>query len=154
VLPAIRRIASEVPGARVIVLTAEPNGDELLDAVLGGAVGYLSRNIRPDRLPVVLRAVLDGEVALPRRLSRRLVDALRGREARRALVAERVGASLTDREWEILELLAADRTTGEIAHRLGISAVTVRRHISSLVMKLGVADRAGVVRLARSRSRG
>ena len=153
-LQAIRRIAAGAPGTRVIVFTAAPSGQELLDAVLAGAVGYLSRDIDPERLSVVLRAVLDGEVALPRRLSRRLVDALRGRDARRALVAERAGASLTDREWEILDLLAAGRTTGEIAHRLGISAVTARRHISSLVGKLGVADRAAAVQLVRSRSSG
>jgi DNA-binding NarL/FixJ family response regulator len=151
-LQAIRRIASEVPETRVILVTADPSGDELLAAVLAGAAGYLSRETRPERLPVVLRAVLDGEVALPRRLSRRLVDALRGVDARRALVAQRAGESLTDREWEILELLAAGGTTGEIAHRLGISAVTARRHISSLVAKLGVADRAGAVQLVRSRS--
>src|SRR4051794_2699944 len=87
-MPAIRRIAAGAPGTRVIVFTAAPSGDELLDAVLAGAVGYLSRDTPPERLPVVLRAVRDGEAALPRRLSRRLVDALRGREARRALAEE------------------------------------------------------------------
>jgi DNA-binding NarL/FixJ family response regulator len=153
-LQAIRRIAAGAPGTRVIVFTAAPSGQELLDAVLAGAAGYVSRDIDPERLSVVLRAVLDGEVALPRRLSRRLVDALRGRDARRALVAERAGTSLTDREWEILDLLAAGRSTAEIAHRLGISAVTARRHISSLVGKLGVADRAAAVQLVRSRSSG
>ena len=103
---------------------------------------------------MVLRAVLDGEVALPRRLSRRLVDALRGRDARRAELAARAGASLTDREWEVLELLADDRSTAEIAQRLGISAVTARRHISSLVAKLGVPDRASAADLLRRRSTG
>src|SRR3954453_7798138 len=148
----IRRIAAQVSRARLIVLTAHPSGDQLVDAVLAGAVGYLSRDTRPERLPAILHAVLAGEVALPRRHSRRLVEALRGREARRTMVAERSGAALTDREWEILELLAANRSTGEISERLGLSAVTARRHISSLVAKLGVPDRASAVELIRLRS--
>jgi NarL family two-component system response regulator LiaR len=151
-LEAIRHIAAEVPGTRLIVLTGHPGGEELVDAVLAGAVGYLSRDTGLERLPAILRAVLAGEVALPRRHSRTLVEALRGRDARRALVAERTGVALTDREWEVLELLAGERSTGEIAHRLGISVVTARRHISSLVGKLGVDDRSGAIELMRSRS--
>ena len=152
-LEAIRQIAAEVPGTRLIVLTGHPGGDELVDAVLAGAVGYLSRDTGSERLPAILRAVLAGEVALPRRHSRTLVEALRGRDARRGLIAERTGVELTDREWEVLELLANDKSTGEIGHRLGISVVTVRRHVSSLVGKLGVDDRAGAIELMRSRSR-
>ena len=91
----------------MIVFTAAPSGEELLDAVLAGAVGYLSRDTARSGCPWSCARCWTGEAALPRRLSRRLVDALRGREARRALVAERAGASLTDREWEILDLLAA-----------------------------------------------
>src|SRR3954468_5726352 len=120
----IRRIASDVPRTRLVVLTAHPSGEELVDAILAGAVGYLGRDTRSERLPEILRAVLAGEVALPRRHSQQLVDALRHRDARRTLLAARTGAALTDREWEVLELLAADRSTAEIAQRLGISAVT------------------------------
>jgi ATP/maltotriose-dependent transcriptional regulator MalT len=93
--------------------------------------------------------VLAGETALPRRHSQHLIHALRGREERRARLAERAGASLTDREWEVLELLANDLSTSQIAHQLGITDVTARRHISSLVAKLGVADRASAVALVR-----
>src|SRR3954453_17684043 len=150
-LQAIRQIAAELPGTRVIVLTGHPRGEELVDAVLAGAVGYLSRDTGSERLPAILRGVLAGEVALPRRHSRALVEALRGRDARRALLAERSAAALTDREWEVLELLADERSTGEIARRLDISVVTARRHISSLVGKLGVDDRADVIALMRSR---
>ncbi len=151
-LEAIRHIAAGVPGTRLIVLTGHPGGEELVDAVLAGAVGYLSRDTGLERLPAILRAVLAGEAALPRRHSRTLVEALRGRHARRGLFAERTGVALTDREWEVLELLAAERSTGEIAHRLGISVVTARRHISSLVGKLGVDDRCAAIELMRSRS--
>ena len=151
-LQAIRGIAAEFPGTRMVVLTTHPDGEQLVEAVLAGAVGYLSRDIDSERLPAILRAVLAGEVALPRRHSRTILEALRGRDARRGLIAERAGAALTDREWEVLELLATDLSTGEIAHRLGISVVTARRHISSLVGKLGVDDRSGAIELMRSRS--
>ena len=106
-LQAIRRIAAGAPGTRVIVFTAAPSGDELLAAVLAGAVGYLSRDTRPARLPVVLRAVLDGEGGA----AARALAPARGRAARaRGAAGARGGAgraSLTDREWEILDLLAA-----------------------------------------------
>jgi DNA-binding NarL/FixJ family response regulator len=149
---AIRRIASEVPGTRVVVFTGHPTGEELVSTMLAGAAGYLGRDTRSERLPQILQAVLAGEVALPRRLSQHLVEALRGRDVRRSRVAARTDAALTDREWEVLELLAEDLSTGEIAERLRISVVTTRRHISSLVAKLAVPDRASAVELVRRRS--
>ena len=153
-LEAIRRIASEVPRTRLIVLSGELSGEQLVDAVLAGAVGYLGRDTRTQRLPEVLRAVVAGEVALPRRYSQHLVDALRGRDARRSRLAARTDAALTDREWEVLQLLADDVSTAQIARRLGITAVTARRHISSLVTKLAVPDRASAADLLRARSGG
>jgi DNA-binding NarL/FixJ family response regulator len=124
-----------------------------VNAVLAGAAGYLGRDTASERLPTILRAVLAGEVALPRRYSQHLLEALRRRDAGRTRLATRLGASLTDREWEVLELLGEDVATGEIARRLGISGVTTRRHISSLVAKLEVPNRAGAVELLRRRSR-
>ena len=153
-LEAIRRIASEVPRTRLVVFTGRPSGDELVETMLAGAAGYLGRDTGSDRLPQILHAVLAGEVALPRRLSQHLVEALRGRDARRSRLAARTDASLTDREWEVLELLAEDLSTAEIAQRLHISVVTTRRHISSLVAKLAVPDRAGAADLLRRRSTG
>ena len=152
-LEAVRKIAAGAPRVRVVFLTGRPSGDELVEAVLAGAVGYLSRDVDADRLPEILRAVLAGEIALPRRYSQHLVDALRRRDVRRGRLAARTDARLTDREWEVLEMLAEDLSTAEIGRRLGISAVTARRHIASLVSKLGVADRAGAAELLR-RSEG
>ena len=91
-------------------------------------------------------------VALPRRHSERLLNELRHRTARRSTVTARATAPLTDREWEVLELLAEGCTTGEMARRLRISEVTVRRHVSTLVAKLGVRDRAGAAELVGVRS--
>jgi len=86
-------------------------------------------------------------VALPRRHTQHLLDALRGRDVRRAAVSARADSPITDREWEVVQLLADGASTAEVAHQLRISAVTVRRHASSVQRKLGVADRASLAAL-------
>jgi DNA-binding NarL/FixJ family response regulator len=146
---AAREIAAAVPGVRIVVLTGRPSGEQLVEAVLAGAAGYLGRDVDAERLPDIVRAVAAGEVALPRRHSQHLIDALRRRDARRAQLDARTDSRLTDREWQVLEMLADDLSTSEIGLRLGISAVTARRHISSLMTKLGVRDRAGAAALVR-----
>lgn len=151
-IEAARQIAAAVARARLIVLTSRPSGEELVEAVMAGAVGYLGRDVSLERLPAVMRGVLAGEVALPRRHSRHLVEALRRRDARRSQLAARTDAVLSDREWEVLQLVADGLTTGEMSRRLGISEVTARRHISSVMAKLGVSDRAGAAELLRRSS--
>jgi DNA-binding NarL/FixJ family response regulator len=149
-LAAVGRIVEATQRTRVVVLSVRPDDDELLAATLAGAVGYLGKDVSLDRLPTVIEGVMAGEVALPRHLSRRLLEELRGRDAYRTRVSELASAPLSDREWEVLHLLAAGLRGGEIAHRLGISDVTVRRHVSSLLRKLGVPDRRSAVSLLRS----
>jgi DNA-binding NarL/FixJ family response regulator len=141
-IDAARVVARRLPGTKFIVLSPRPGGKELLAAVLAGAAGYLSKAISLERLPHALDGVIRGEVALPRRYSQHLLDELRGRETERTRVAAHANAALTDREWEILRLLGESASTVQMAQRLGISEVTVRRHVSSVLGKLGVADRA------------
>jgi DNA-binding NarL/FixJ family response regulator len=150
-IDATRRIAARRPAIRLVLLTRRPNGEELVAAVLAGASGYLGKDISAKRLPEALRGVLAGEVALPRRYTHHVLEALRGRDVRRALVAARTNVELTQREWEVLEMLSGDASTAEMAHALGISEVTVRRHVSSLLAKLGVPDRASAAALLRPR---
>jgi DNA-binding NarL/FixJ family response regulator len=144
-IDAVREIANERPGVCLVVVSDDPSGEELVDAVLAGASGYVGRDVSQERLPAVLRAVLAGEVALPRRHTRHLLETLRGRDVRRAIVTAQAKGALSDREWDVLQLLADGAPTAEIARRLRISAVTVRRHVSSICAKLGVPDRAGAV---------
>lgn len=146
-IEAARQIAAQRPRVRLVIVSADPSGEELLEAVTAGASGYLGRDVSPRRLPAALRGVLAGEVALPRRLTQHLLEALRERDVRRATLTAQARSAITDREWEVLQLLASGASTSEIAHRLRISPVTVRRHSSSLVAKLGVPDRASVRRL-------
>ena len=151
-LDGVRSITVRLPATNVVVLSSHPSGEELVDAVLAGASGYLGSGMSLTRLPHALRGVLAGEVALPRGHSRHLLEALRFRDAGRAMIAAHSAAKLTDREWEVLQLLGENASTAAIAQRLAISEITVRRHVSSLVAKLDVADRAGAAELFRRRS--
>ena len=145
----VRRLRDLLPGLRSIVLSGEPSGTELLAAVLAGAVGYLPRDMSAERLPHAVADVAAGEVALPRRHAEHLLEELRRRDLRRSRLAAHAGVRLTDREWEVLNLLGDRASTAEIAQRLRISQVTVRRHVSALLAKLNVADRVGAANLLR-----
>ena len=147
-IEAARRIAGELPNTQIVMLTVSREDDDLFDALRAGASGYLLKDTDPGRLPFALRGVLDGEAALPRALVARVIEEFRERGRRRRLpVLRRLGVDLTDREWEVLELLRGELPTKEVAARLGISEVTVRRHTSSVLGKLGVKDRAGALQL-------
>jgi DNA-binding NarL/FixJ family response regulator len=147
-LHVVNRILSQVPSAGVIVLTGEIDEDEFIAAVRVGASGYLPESVDRDRLPHVVRSVLRGEPAIPRRFVSRLIEELHRRDRRRSLVVPgRNKIDLTSREWEVVELLLRGATTAEIAGELGLSPVTVRRHFGSVERKLGVSTRAEVVEL-------
>jgi DNA-binding NarL/FixJ family response regulator len=152
-LRAIEELARVLPAARIVVLTAVQTQDELLATVLAGASGYLGKDVSAERLPQILRSVLAGEAAVPRRLSGHLLAEVRARHHRRRAFDGAVSAPLTDREFDMVAQLEDGRGTAEIARRLGISEVTVRRHISTLVAKLGVHDRRSAVALIRERRR-
>jgi DNA-binding NarL/FixJ family response regulator len=152
-IAAAAEISSQLPDVAIVMLTVSQDDADLFDALRAGASGYLLKDIDPGRLPLALEAVLAGEAALPRGLVSRLVDEFRARSARRRLLAGRTrGAQLTDREWDVLDLLRDGHTTAEIAGRLTITPVTVRRHISEILRKLRVRDRAAAVRLLDERS--
>jgi DNA-binding NarL/FixJ family response regulator len=146
---AAAEIASKVPRAAVVVMTREIDEEEFIAAVRAGAIGYLLEGVDPARLPDVVRSVMRGEAAVPRALVPRLIEELRGRDRRRRHLDlyERQPVSLTGREWEVVELLRKGLSTRAIAELLGISAVTVRRHISAVDGKLGVQTRAELLRL-------
>ncbi|HVE67458.1 MAG TPA: response regulator transcription factor [Solirubrobacteraceae bacterium] len=137
-----------VPECAVVMLTVSRNDEDLFDALRAGASGYLLKDTDPARLPHALRGVLAGEAALPRSLVARVLEELReqGRHRRVPLLAAR-GIRLTSREWEVLELMRDGLTTAQIADRLFISPVTVRRHISSVLAKLDVPDRQAALDL-------
>jgi two-component system, NarL family, nitrate/nitrite response regulator NarL len=145
---AAAEIVSKVPRASVVVMTRRIDEEEFIAAVRAGAIGYLPEGVDPLRLPHVIRSVMRGEAAVPRSLVPRLIDELRGREGRRHLeLHARRRVELTAREWEVVDLLRKGMSTRAIADLLGISAVTVRRHISAVHGKLGVRSRAELLQL-------
>jgi DNA-binding NarL/FixJ family response regulator len=150
-LRAAAEVAGRAPAVRLVLLADDAEDDEpFLDAIRVGAVGYVPKRIAPDRLPNVVRAVLEGEPAIPRSLVGLLIAHYRARPARRQLPSNGGGIDLTSREWEVLEFMRAGLTTRQIADRLFISEVTVRRHIGSVLKKLRVSSRAEALRLLES----
>jgi DNA-binding NarL/FixJ family response regulator len=111
----------------------------------------LRKDLGSSRLPATVRGVLDGEAAMSRRLTYRLMEALRTRSRGRMTPTRPGGPSISDRELDVLEHLTEGLGTGEIALRMSISQVTVRRHISSAMAKLGVKDRAAALKLLSGR---
>jgi DNA-binding NarL/FixJ family response regulator len=149
---AAAEIAAHVPETAVVMLTVSTADGDLFGALKAGASGYLLKDTDPDRLPIALRGVLDGEAALPRGLVTRIIEEFRvGRKRMHLPVRGQLPARLTAREWEVLEGLDEGLTTGEIAERLFISNVTVRSHVSAILRKLRVTDRAGAIRVLHGR---
>jgi DNA-binding NarL/FixJ family response regulator len=143
---AAEEIGKRVPESAIVMLTVSRIDTDLFDALRAGATGYLLKDIDPTRLPLVLRRVLDGEAALPRHLVALVIDEFRERGRRRPLLKRR-GVVLTDREWEVLELMSHGLTTFEIADRLFIEPVTVRTHVSAILKKLHVSSRKAALQL-------
>ena len=151
-ISAAATITHDDPGVAVVMLTVSRDDADLFDALRAGALGYLLKDTDPERLPLALKGVLEGEAALPRALVARVIDEFRERGRRRRLpLAKQRGVELTSREWEVLELMREDLTTAEIAERLFISQVTVRSHIAATLKKLRVPDRKAALRLLEER---
>jgi DNA-binding NarL/FixJ family response regulator len=150
-IEAAAQIVSAVPDAAVVMLTVSRNDEDLFNALRAGASGYLLKDMDPDRLAMALEGVLKGEAALPRSLVARLMEEFRGRGRRRMTLPNRRAVNLTDREWEVLEAMGEGLRTAQIAARLGVSAVTVRTHVSAILRKLQVPDRAAAIRLLSER---
>jgi DNA-binding NarL/FixJ family response regulator len=155
-LAAAWEIAARRPQAKIVMLTVSDDDTDLFAALRAGAHGYLLKTMDLKRLPSALHDVSSGEAAMPRALVARVLEQFHGREPRRRLLVTNKSPErrLTSREWEVLELLARERSTAQIAETLVLSASAVRAHITSIVRKLDVADRAAAARLFRERPDG
>jgi two-component system, NarL family, nitrate/nitrite response regulator NarL len=151
-ISAARRIAVEAPEVKVVMLTLSREDDDLFAALHAGAVGYLLKDSGPERLPHALHGALRGEAAIPRMLVGRVLGRFLESGGRRVTLADGVEASLTPREWDVLERLRRGDTTRAIAEDMEISEVTVRRHVSSVLVKLRVPDRASALEVVRQQS--
>jgi len=150
---ATRRIVRALPGQLVIMLTgAGDEEDEVaLQSLHAGAVGFISKEVDIDALPRVLAGLRDGEAAISRKMTLRVIERLR-RSTEGSAGLRPVKSPLTSREWEVVDLLGAGRSTDQIASDLVLSVETVRSHIKNLSRKLGVHTRGEAV-LAANRMR-
>lgn len=154
-IEAARLIKQALPATKIVMMTASPREEDLFGALRAGADGYLLMSTSASRLPHALRGVVNGEAALPRRMTARLIQEFRERGAKRRvnLPAGAGEAELTAREFEVLTRLRRRERTAEIAARLGISEVTVRRHVSSVLRKLGMPNRRAALEILEQAER-
>jgi DNA-binding NarL/FixJ family response regulator len=149
---AIGRIAKVSPKTQVVVLSQSDRPEDVVAAFTRGASGYLLKGLSGERLAATLVAAHRGEPALSRSLVPYLVDEIRRGSVRR-VVLPGGSVTLTAREWEVGELLREGYSTADIAERLGVSPVTVRRHVGLLLNKLGAESREAGVELLNSYGR-
>jgi DNA-binding NarL/FixJ family response regulator len=147
---ATRQIIARHPDVGVLVVTMIDDEDTVFAAMRAGARGYLLKGAGPVEIERALRAVAAGEFLLAPAVAARAMPLMIG-GARRGPVAF---PSLTDREREVLELVAQGLDNLRIARRLGVSDKTVRNHLSNVLNKLGVADRAAAIAKARDAGLG
>lgn len=148
-ITAVEQIVRALPDTKIVMLTASDRDEDLFGALRAGAVGYLMKSTPAARLPHVIRGVAGGEAALPREMTALVLREFRAGGSRRRVPvsASGSGVELTAREYEVLQPLRQGRRTAQIAAELGISEVTVRRHISAILRKLGVPDRRSALEL-------
>ncbi|MDX3315441.1 MULTISPECIES: response regulator transcription factor [Streptomyces] len=151
-IDAAAEIRTAVPGTGVIMLTTFGEDDYILQALGGGAAGFLIKSGEPEELLTGVRAVAGGAAYLSPRVAARVVAHLAATGAgtlagRRSAARDRV-AALTARERDVLALLGAGLSNGQIARRLHVVEGTVKAHVSSLLSRLGVDNRAAAAVVA------
>jgi DNA-binding NarL/FixJ family response regulator len=142
-LTATQRVLALPEPPRVLVLTTFDRNEWVYEALRAGASGFLLKDVRGDRLTEAIRTVATGESLLAPTITRRLIEDFVSRGPERPPQAP--PAVLTEREAEVLRLLAAGLTNAEIAERLFVEHSTVKTHVTRLLTKLGLRDRAQAV---------
>ncbi|KQR11026.1 response regulator transcription factor [Cellulomonas sp. Leaf334] len=145
-----RELLRDRPDLRVLVVTMHEDDDAVVAAVRAGARGYLVKSAPPDAVERAVRAVAAGEMILsPAVAQRAMAYVLGGRTATRLPFPQ-----LTDREREVLDLVAAGLDNETIARRLGLSPKTVRNHLANVLARLGLPDRSAAIVRAREEGLG
>jgi DNA-binding NarL/FixJ family response regulator len=135
---AIRQIKAKHPDVKVLVLTTYDDDEWVFDAIQAGASGYLLKDTPRDEVVKAVRGTVTGKVYVDPSVAGKV---LRQASSRQTQPATLITSKLTDREIEVLRLIARGLSNTDIADRLFLSEGTVRNHVSSILAKLGVADR-------------
>jgi len=152
-IEATRRLTTASPHIGVVVLTMAEVDATLFSAMQAGARGYLLKGANQTEITRAVTAVARGEAIFGPAIARRIADFFAGPPAGSS-AAEQAFPQLTGREREILELVAAGRSNGQIASALFLSPKTVRNNVSNIFAKLHVADRAEAIVRAREAGLG
>ena len=134
------RIKRSDPSTRVLILSGSDTADDVTEALKAGADGYLLKDAIEAELALALRAMSAGDKYLSPRISRHVVEALRGSEATQAKEPP-----LSARQREVLQMMAGGRTMKEIAFTLGVSVKTVETHRARIMERLDIRDLPGLV---------
>jgi DNA-binding NarL/FixJ family response regulator len=135
-----RKIADMAPLTRVVVLTISVDDDDVTAAVMAGACGYLIKDSKMPELIAGIRAAAEGHSLISPQIASKLLQQVRAHTAD-ASAAETIRAQLSDRELEVLRLIANGKDNADIARELFISPKTVKNHISNILMKLQIENR-------------
>ena len=138
---ATRKLAEEGIEVPVVVLTVSSDPEDVIDALEAGAAGYLLKNAPPDEIVRSVESAAAGDSPLSPRIARYLVERSRSRVGRAPGVAVTAVEALSEREVEVLRLVAEGLDNGQIAAQVYLSPATVKRHVSSILTKLGVNNR-------------
>ncbi len=140
-IEATHRVTAEAPGTKVLVLTTFDLDEYVYEALCAGASGFLLKDASADRLAEAVRVVAAGDALLAPGITRKLIAEFSRMNGRpRAPLKERVG-DLTERETEVLALIAQGLSNAEIAERLVVAEQTVKTHVGRILVKLGLRDR-------------
>jgi DNA-binding NarL/FixJ family response regulator len=143
-LDATRQIVQQRGSAtRVLILTTFERDDYIFEALRAGASGFLLKNAPPEDLVAAVRVVAEGNALLAPSVTRRIISEFARRPVKPDIKKELTG--LTEREMEVLRLIARGKTNAEIAGDLIVSEATVKTHVSNLLTKLGLRDRVQAV---------
>jgi len=149
-IEATRRIVEVSPHVAIVILTMDGGDEPVVRALRAGARGYVLKGAQRAELLRAIRAAAAGEAIFGQGVARRLATYL----AQPGPIPARPFPELTDREREVLELVAGGRSNTEITDLLGLSPKTVRNHVSNIFAKLGVRDRAEAIVRAREAGMG
>lgn len=145
-LEATRRIMAEMPQLKVVMLTVSDDSDDLFEAIKSGAQGYMLKDLSSEQFSEMLQRVASGEVALSPALATRIWKEFSMEKAKKR--AETGEEPLTEREVEVLQLIAQGKSNKQIANHLYISENTVNYHMKNILAKLQLKNRAQVVAYA------
>jgi DNA-binding NarL/FixJ family response regulator len=152
-------IRSQLPGTQVVVLTTYADDTSIVDALSAGATGYLTKDATRDDIRRALEAAIEGQGVLDPAVQARLLEAARaGVQAERSRSQEQDASTprrplpdgLTEREAEVLTLIAQGRSNGEIARQLYVAEATVKTHVNRILAKTGARDRTQAAAYAYS----